>query len=99
MLGSKKGLRDIDRGVSDIRKGVVDIRAAFSKDPAEKVRLLQQQRDQHLAEATRYRQKARGLLNGPARLRMAEAAEASAQAAQDKIDAVRQKHGLQEGQE
>ena len=94
MLGSKTGKRDIDRGIANAQKGITDIRAAFTKDPHRQIELLEEQRDRHLTDALNYREKARGLFNGPARLRMAEAAEASAEKAQAKADALRAKHGI-----
>lgn len=94
MLGSKTGKRDIDRGIANAQKGITDIRAAFTKDPHRQIALLEEQRDRHLTDARNYREKARGLFNGPARLRMAEAAEASAEKAQAKADALRAKHGI-----
>lgn len=99
MLGGKKGMRDIDRGLSDISKGVADIKAQFTKDPVKRIEILDTQRQKHLDEALTHRQKAKGLFNGPARLRMAEAAEASAEKLARQISKIREEHGIPEDAE
>lgn len=96
MLGSKKGMRDINRGMEDISRGVSDIKAAFAKNPEDKIAILEKQRERHLDEARKNRQKAKGILAGPARLRMAEASEASADEALAKIQKLKAAHGIED---
>lgn len=86
MLGSKKGIRDINRGMSDISSGVADMKIATAKTPERAPELMEIQRDRAAELALKHQSKAKGFFTGPAELRAAKAAEAKANSYQRKID-------------
>lgn len=86
MLGSRKGLRDINKGVNDMRSGTRAIKMAGAS-PAKKVALLTEERDARLKEARNARSKAYGF--GAKRfVEQAERAEHEAEKAQKQIDQI-----------
>lgn len=91
MFGSKKGLRDISRGASDISDGIAAMKIAGA-DPARALDLMEAQRDRAADQALKHQSKAKGIFNGPAELRAAKAAEATANQWQRKIDKHLRKH-------
>lgn len=92
MLGSKKGIRDINRGMSDISSGVADMKIASAKTPERALELMEVQRDRAAELALKHQAKAKGIFTGPAELRAAKAAEAKANSYQRKIDKLLKKH-------
>ncbi len=94
MLGRKKGMRDINRGVEDIRASWSQMKAATAKTPDAQIAILEKQHDRHIAEARKNRAKAKGLFNGPARLRMAERSEGLAAQVRAEIDQIKRQNGI-----
>lgn len=86
MLGSKKGIRDINRGMSDISSGIADMKIASAKTPERALELMEEQRDRAAELALKHQAKAKGIFTGPAELRAAKAADAKANSYQRKID-------------
>lgn len=86
MLGSRKGLRDINKGVNDIRSASREVKMAGAS-PDKKVGLLTEQRDARLKESEKARSKAYGF--GAKRfIEQAERADREAEKAQRQIDAI-----------
>lgn len=84
MLGSRKGLRDINKGINDMRSGARQIKLAGSP-PEKQIPLLLEERDARLKEAEGARSKAYGF--GAKRfVEQAERAEHEAAKAQKQID-------------
>lgn len=86
MLGSKKGIRDINRGVSDMSNGVAEMKIAAAKTPERALELMEQQRDRAYDQSLKHQAKAKGMFTGPAELRAAKAAEGQANQWQRRID-------------
>jgi len=84
MLGSRKGLRDINKGINDMRSGARQIKLAGSP-PEKQIPLLIEERDARLKESEGARSKAYGF--GAKRfVEQAERAEHEAAKAQKQID-------------